>query len=616
MALKARNLPHWLHPFAPFLRWWPRVDRGTLRADFLAGLVGAIVSLPQGMAFAALAGLPPEYGLYATIVPAAIAALFGSSWHLVSGPSNTISLMVFAALSPLAAPGSAQYIQLALSLTLMVGALELAMGFARLGQLVNFISQTVVVGFTAGAAMLIITSQFGNFFGLPIPRGVSFLETLRLFAVHLPETKPWVLAVSLMTLFSGLAARRWWPKVPYMIVAMLAGSLVAWLLNRQFGADATGITTLGALPGALPSLSLPDFSPDTVRHLLGVALAVMALSLTQTVSIARSIALKSGQRIDSNQEFIGQGLSNIIGSFFSAYVSSGSFNRSGANYEAGGQTPLASAFASVCLILILLAVAPLVAWLPDAAMGAILFLVAWGLFDFRRIRAIARASRSETVVLAITFAATLVMHLEMAVLTGTLLSLLLYLNRTSKLHLRSLTPNAADPGRKLIERRAGVTECPQLKMLRVEGSLYFGAVNHVGEYLHHLEESKPAQKHLLIFARSMNFVDVAGAALLAQEARRRRARGGGVWFHGLREGAASVLTKKPLASVIGEDALFTEKHTAIARIYARLDKTMCAACRARIFEECGPAENAVESLAPADGLQSQDVPRPVARIGL
>jgi SulP family sulfate permease len=200
-----------------------------------------------------------------------------------------------------------------------------------------------------------------------------------------------------------------------------------------------------------------------------------------------------------------------------------------------------------------------------------------------------RASRSEAAVLGVTFVSTLVMHLETAIVAGVLLSLLLYLNRTSRPAIRSLVPDASDPQRKLVERRAGAAECPQLKILRIEGSLYFGAVNHVGEYLHHVEERKPGQKHLLLLGRSMNFVDIAGAELLAQEARRRRKRGGGLWFHGLREGAAAMLAKNPFAKDIGPGACFTEKRDAIAGIYAQLDKDVCANCRARIFEECGQA---------------------------
>lgn len=592
--MNSRKISSWLPRAAPFLRWWPLINRGTLKADLLAGLIGAVIVLPQGVAFATLAGMPPEYGLYAAMVPAVIAALFGSSWHLVSGPTNAISLVVFATLSHLAEPGSERYITLALTLTMMVGTLQLAMGLARLGQLVNFISHTVVVGFTAGAAVLIMASQVRNFFGVPIPRGASFYETLAQFATHVPDIKPFVLAVGIATLLTGMVVRRWWPKLPYMIAAMVVGSLFAFALNHEFGQAATGIATIGALPGALPPLSLPEFSIDTEKRLLGIALAVTALGLTEAVSIARSIAVKSGQRIDGNQEFIGQGLSNIVGSFFSAYASSGSFNRSGVNYEAGAKTPLAAAFAAGFLVLVLLAVAPLAAYLPSAAMAAILFLVAWGLLDFHHIGTIVRTSRAEAAVLGVTFISTLVMHLEMAIVAGVLLSLLLYLSRTSRPTIRSLVPDASDPQRKLVERHAGAAECPQLKILRIEGSLYFGAVNHVGEYLHHVEERKPGQKHLLILGRSMNFVDIAGAELLAQEARRRRKRGGGLWFHGLREGAAAMLAKNPFAKDIGPGACFTEKRDAIAGIYAQLDKDVCANCRARVFEECGQAEKTRE----------------------
>ena len=560
------------------------VNRATLKADLIAALMGAIIVLPQGVAFATLAGLPPQYGLYAAMVPAVIGALFGSSWHLVSGPTNAISLVVFATLSHLAEPGSAQYISLALSLTLMVGVLQLAMGLARLGQLVNFISHTVVIGFTAGAAVLIMASQLRNFFGMPIPRGASFIETLQQFTLHLADIQPWVLAVGMATLLTGMAMRRWLPKAPYMIAAMLVGSLFALAINNAIGQHT--IATIGALPGALPPLSIPEFSLDTMRTLLGIALAVTALGLTEAVSIARSIAVKSGQRIDGNQEFIGPGLSNIFGSFFSAYPSSGSFNRSGVNYEAGARTPLAAAFSAAFLILVLFAVASLAAYLPSAAMAAILFLVAWGLLDFHHIGTILRTNRSETAVLGVTFVATLVMHLEMAIIAGVLLSLLLYLNRTSRPSIRSLVPDAADPGRKFRERATGMPECPQLKILRIEGSLYFGAVNHVSEYLHHLAEQKPGQKHLLLMGKSMNFVDIAGAELIAAEARRRRDAGGGLYFYGLREEAARMLGKDPFRRDIGEGVNFATKREAIAGIFERLDRGVCTTCTKRIFEEC------------------------------
>jgi SulP family sulfate permease len=430
----------WLSRFFPFLTWRSAINPSNLRADFTAGLIGALIVLPQGVAFATLAGMPPEYGLYAAMVPAVVAALWGSSFHLVSGPTNAISLVVFATVSPLAIPGTADYVALVLTLTFMVGIMQLAMGLARLGALVNFISHTVVIGFTAGAAMLIIASQVKNFFGLDIPRGAVFFRTFQYFFAHLADIKPWVFAVGMATLGSGIMVRKLAPRIPYMIVAMLVGSFTALGLNRWLGQEVTGISTLGALPGALPPLSAPRFSLETMRDLLTIAIAVTALAITEAVSIARSIAVKSGQRIDGNQEFIGQGLSNIVGAFFSAYPASGSFNRSGVNFEAGARTPLAAVFSAACLIIVLIAVAPLAAYLPIASMAAILFLVAWGLFDFHHFAVIARSSRAELAVLVATFLATLVIHLEVAILLGIVMSMMFYLNRTSQPLIRPVGP--------------------------------------------------------------------------------------------------------------------------------------------------------------------------------
>ncbi|MBK7767603.1 MAG: SulP family inorganic anion transporter [Sulfuritalea sp.] len=576
----------WLLRVFPFLRWSSAITPRNLRTDLTAGLVGALIVLPQGVAFATLAGMPPAYGLYAAMVPAVVAALWGSSFHLVSGPTNAISLVVFATMSHLAEPGSANYISLVLTLTFMVGALQLLMGFARLGTLVNFISHTVVIGFTAGAAMLIIASQVKNFFGLDIPRGAVFFRTIEFFFTHPADIKPWVVAVGMATLASGILVRKLLPAIPYMIAAMLVGSFTALGLNQWLGQEVTGIRTLGALPGALPPLSAPHFHLETMRDLLTIAVAVTALALTEAVSIARSIGVKSGQRIDGNQEFIGQGLSNIAGAFFSAYPSSGSFNRSGLNFEAGAKTPLAAAFSAGFLVIVLLAVAPLAAYLPIASMAAILFLVAWGLFDFHHFGVIARSSSAELAVLIVTFIATLVIHLEEAILIGIVLSMMFYLNRTSQPLIRIVVPDPAHPQRKFGPKPENGRECPQLKIVRIEGSLYFGAVNHVGETLQGYAEQFPEQKHLLLMSKSINFVDIAGAELLAHEARSRRKGGGSLSFYSLRARAEEMLMKPDYAVDIGRDALFATKHAAIASCVARLDHEICRRCTARVFIEC------------------------------
>jgi SulP family sulfate permease len=583
----------WLHQVFPFLRWWPAVNRETLRSDAIAALVGAIIVIPQGVAFATLAGMPPQYGLYLAMVPAVVAALWGSSWHAVSGPTTAVSLLVFATLSPMAAPGSGEYVTLALTLSFLAGVLMLLLGLARLGALVNFISHTVVVGFTAGAGLLIAASQLRNFFGVELPRGHSFVMTVWTFLHHIGQTQPVVLTVAVLTLLVGMATRRWLRRVPYMVVALIAGTAAAYVLNAVLGADRTGLKLVGSVPSPLPPLSVPDLSLDTMRQLAGIALSITVLGLAEAISIGRAIASRSGQRIDANQEFIGQGLSNIAASFFSGYPSSASLNRSGLNYEAGARTPLAAALSAPILIAALFAVAPLIAYIPLAVMAAILFLVGWGLIDFHAIRAIWRMRAPETIVLGITLLATLTMSLEVAILTGVMVSLVAYLQRTSRPVMRSLVPDPRHTERKLAEVEPPLQECPQLKILRIEGSIYFGAVSHVGQHFDTLRAVSPGQKHLLLMAKSVNFVDAAGAELIAHEAAVRRASGGQLYLYSLRQSTRDVLERGGYLDQIGRDNLFASKDEAISKIVARLDEEVCRGCPARIFLECGRLPGAV-----------------------
>jgi SulP family sulfate permease len=570
--------------FLPFLRWWPQVTRAALKDDLLAGFSGALIVLPQGVAFATIAGLPPQYGLYAAMVPAIVAALFGSSWHLVSGPTTAISIALYAAIHHLAEPGTPQYVGLVLTLTLQVGIFQLALGLARMGAVVNFISHTVVIGFTSGAAVLIAASQIRSFFGIDIPRGVPFYEILHQFFVQIDHINPWVAGVGVATLIAGVLTKRYWKKVPYMIAAMLVGGIVAYILNSLIGQAETGIKTVGALPAGLPPLSIPDFSFVALKKTFGPALVITMLALTEAVSIARAIAVRSEQRIDGNQEFIGQGLSNIIGAFFSGYASSGSFNRSGVNYEAGARTPLATVFASIFLIIILLAVAPLAAYLPNAAMAGILFLVAWGLIDVHHISSIWKTSKSESAILWVTIIGTL-MNLEAGITAGVLLSLLLYLYRTSKPGIEPLVPAVDASGYHFVDAR-GKPECPQLRIVRINGSAYFGAVDHIQNTLQQIDAENPRQKSVLIVSLGMNFIDVAGAEMFTQEARRRRRMGGGLYFYRMKSEAFELLRQGQYDHAIGEGAFFPVKTNPTDALYWTLDPSICRHCKTRIFANC------------------------------
>jgi len=569
--------------FFPFLLWWPELGRRTLKADLLAGITGAVIVLPQGVAFAIIAGLPPQYGLYSAIVPAIVAALFGSSRHLISGPTTAISLVLFSTISRFAEPGSVDYIQMVLTLTFLAGVVQLTLGSVRLGALVNFISHSVVVGFTAGAAILIGTSQISGMLGVPAPKGHSFIRTWQALFTLIADANPYVVAIAATTLVTTLLLRLYAPKLPGMLVAMVLGSVASLYMDGA----AHGVKLVGSLPSSLPPLSSPDLSLSSVRMLFPGAIAVAMLGLVEAVSIARSVATRSEQLIDNNQEFIGQGLSNIVGSFFSSYAASGSFTRTGVNYSAGAKTPMSAVFAALSLMAILLLIAPLTAYLPIGAMAGILVLVAYSLIDMHHIKTIMRTSRQEAVVMAVTFLSTLFVELEFAIYIGVLLSLMLYLNRTSHPHFVTLVPDTGTDRHSFVNVEHHPTpECPQLKVLRVDGSLFFGAVNHMAEEIARIRRESPEQCHLLIVATGINFIDVAGCEMLAAEAHRLHISGGKLYLCNLKYDVREVLELGGYIDKIGPENIFHSKTEAVKEIVQRLDPERCRVCTVRIFHEC------------------------------
>lgn len=579
-GVRGRLLPAWRH----------RVSAASLRADLIAGLLGAVLVLPQGVAFATLAGLPPQFGIYAAVIPCIVAALFGSSWHVMSGPTNANSLALFAMLSPVALAGSPEYISLALAVTVMVGVLQFAVGTLRLGSLANFISPSVLLGFTCGAATLIGLYALKDLFGLAVPTGTSAFGVVR-FLLDNADAINWsAFTVAAITLAVTLAVKRISRRLPFMLVGLLAGYGVALLLNAPgWSAGARHVDVVGPIPSAIPPFHVPGISWQAIPDLLGIAAALTIVALGQSISIAKAVALRSGQHIDANREFIGQGLSNIAGGFFSAYISCGSLNRSMPNYEAGAQTPMASIFSALLLVVLVTASAPLLAQIPLAAIAAMLLLVAWGLFDFARLRRIASLSRTEFAIAIGTFAATLVIRLELAVLLGTILSLVAYLYRTSRPAVRSLVPDADDPDRRftpLDELQRPQPECPQLKLLRMEGAIYFGAVQYVTDRLHEARSAHPGQIHLLAMTKSMNFIDLAGAEMWESELAERRATGGDLYFHRPRKQVLQTWDQTGFALKLGEGHIFSTKRQALHAIITRLDPARCAQCQARIFEEC------------------------------
>lgn len=551
----------------------------------MAGFTGAIIVLPQGVAFALIAGLPPIYGLYTAMITPIVAALFGSSHHLVSGPTTPISILIFSALNQHAEPGSIAFIQLALVITLMAGATQFFLGLVKMGALVNFVSHSVIVGFTTGAAILIIVSQLKHVVGIDASSGGSLWSMVHSLWLNLSDLNPYFLIIALGTLVTAVLFRKFLPRLPYMLLGMITGSIIYVLIDG----GSFGITTIGRLPANLPPFTIPPLTLDNIRLLAPNAFAIALLGLIEAVAISRSIALKTHQRISGNQEFIGQGLSNIVGSFFSCYAGSGSFTRSGLNHESGAKTPLAAVFSGLILLAIILLVAPLAAYLPIPAMAGIILLVAFNLIDAAHIKKILRASKAEATVLTITFLATLFLQLEFAIYFGVFFSLVFYLQRTTKPLIATIAPDPKDKRRKFFNiNRKPLETCPQLKIIRIDGSLYYGAVNHIASTLYDL--SKDDENSLLIVGNGINIIDVSGAEMLVRESKRWQSMGKRIYVSGLKKNAREFLQKGGYWEEIGDENFFTNKQEAIENIFLTLDPSICATCQARIFIECPPEQ--------------------------
>ncbi len=581
-----KRLAERIQNLMPFLIWGRTLNKQSLFADFLAGLTGAIVVLPQGVAYALIAGLPAEFGLYTAIVTPVIAGLFGSSLHLISGPTAAISIVVLSIVSSVVPQGTEAFIPVVLTLTLLAGIIQLGMGLARMGTLVNFISHTVVIGFTAGAAILIATSQLKHALGISVPSGSSFFTSWQVLLSNLSSANLYSLTIALVTIAATLIIKKVNSKIPAMLFGMIMGSIACLLLNGA----AHNVPLVGALSGDLPILSLPDLSGSTISSIIPGAIAIAILGLVEAVSIARAIAIRSGQRINGNQEFIGQGLSNIVGSFFSCYAGSGSFTRTGVNYETGAKTPMAAIFAALILVVILVFVPEVTAYLPLPAMAGAILLIAWNLIDSHHIAQILRSNKQEAAILIVTFVSTLVVELEFSIYLGVLLSLIFYLKRTANPRIMEVAPKSLEQGTDLRSiARFKLDECPQIKIVRIDGSIFFGAVDHIQKTLADLSANLPEKTHLLIMCNGINFIDIAGAEMLMQESSRLRKQGQFMHFCALKNTVKDELSANNYLEKLGEENFYPTIDDALSKLVTMLNIKMCNNCTTRVFSQCPKA---------------------------
>ena len=556
-------------------------SHAALRADLIAGASVGVVLLPQSLSFSLLAGLPPTMGLYAAIMASVIGALWGSSSHLHSGPTNTASILTLSVLLPIAVPGSPTFIAAAGLIAVMAGIIRLLMGLARLGVLVNFVSDSVAVGFTAGAGILIMSNQIEPMLSLKLQSTSSILDTLRFTTLQIGQTHVPSLLLGLGTINLLLLLPRLQRKLPAVLVSVVSGGAISWGL----GMESLGVKVLGELPHGLPPLAaLPVLNIGMIGQLANGALALAIIGLVEAVAIARAVAGHSRQRLDSNQEFVGQGLANIAAGLFTGYPCSGSFNRSALSYQSGAQTGLGNAFSGVFVLTSMFVLAPLIGHLPRPVLAGTLVVTAYSMIDHQAMARIWRGARGDTVIMLITLAATLALPLQFAVLIGVLMSLGYYLLKTSAPRVQVVLPDA---GFRHWAYQPDKPGCPQLAVVDLLGDLYFGAANHVEDSLYDMLMNCPQQRFLMLRMHSVQQCDISGIRALENILRICRDRGGGMFLVRVREPVVQVMRSIGFIHLLGGDHFLSEDEAVGNLFHHVLDPAICIyECEQRAFREC------------------------------
>lgn len=552
-------------------------QRKDLPGDLMAGLIVAIMLVPQGMAYALLAGLPPQVGLYASIVPVALYGLLGSSRTLAVGPVAIVSLLVATALTPLAEPGSADYVQLALILALLAGLIQAVMGLARLGFLVNFLSHPVLSGFTNGAALVIGLSQLRHLLGVSLPTSESFVGAAWHTAVAIPQSNLTTLTIGLGSvtlllyfkygfvdqLVTWNVAESW--RVPLAksapLVVVVFGTLLVWLLGLN---ETAGVRVVGDVPAGLPPLTAPSFDLGLWQLLLPTALAISLVGYTESISVAKSLASKRRQKVNPNQELAALGLANLGASFTGGYPVTGGISRSVVNFAAGANTGLSSIITAVLVALTLIFLMPLFTFLPQAVLAAIILVAVMGLLDLSTLRQAWTYNKADAASWAVTFAAVLGISVEMGILIGVLASLGLYLWRTSRPHVAEVGRLEGETYRNV--RRHPVQTYPGVAAIRIDESLYFANSRFLEDTILHLVSERPDINHVILIGSAINFIDAS--ALETLEALVDRLRDAGVDFHltDIKGPVMDRLERVGFIDHVGRDHIFLTTHEAMCAL--------------------------------------------------
>jgi len=559
-----------LRQLLPFTVWMGELkDKSVLQADILAGVTVALVLIPQSMAYAQLAGLPAYFGLYISFMPVLVAALWGSSRQLATGPVAVVSIMTATALAPVATSPE-HYIALAMFMALLVGLFQLFLGVFHLGLVVNFLSHPVIVGFTNAAAVVIGLSQLSKIFGVTMPGSASDHFIGRIWGVleqvGLAHTPTLIMGGAALFFMWGI--KKYFVKAPSVLYAVVLSTVISWFIDFE----SMGGQVVGVIPEGLPNFEAPIFSVDLVVELLPAAMIIALVGFMEAISIAKAMAVQTKDHVDPNQELIGQGLGNIVGSFTQAYPASGSFSRSAVNLNSGARTGFSSVVTAIIVVITLLFLTPLLYHLPKAVLAAVIMIAVFGLINVKAVKHAWKANKHDGIASIITFIATLGLapHLDQGILIGAGLSIGLYLYRT-------MSPRVALLGRfpdGTLHDISVYTDLPvdeKIVAVRFDGSLYFANVSYFEEAILDAAAEHKDAKFILVVADGINQVDASGEEVLHHLVQRLHDNGVQLVFSGLKRQTLKILIRTKLIDIIGKQNIYATADQALEAIYQQLD---------------------------------------------
>ena len=564
----ASQVMSWLRRTLPVFEWLPGYPRTTFTSDLAAGLTVGAVLIPQGMAYALVAGLPPVVGLYAAVFPILAYAALGRSRQLALGPVAIVSLLTAAGLGPLAGGDTQDYVDLAATLALMVGAVMIVMGVARIGFVADLLSHPVLSGFTSAAALIIVSSQLRHLVGVDLVRS-EYVHSVLLDAVRrLEEAHLLTLAVGSVGFGLLMVLRRWRPAFPWALVVVLA----ATVLVAGLGLEGHGIKVVGDIPRSLPGPQVPSLEFDRLGRLLPLSLAITLVALIESLAMVKYFASRNGYRVGAGQELIALGAANVTAGLFQGYPVAGSFSRTAVNAAAGARTPVAGLITAGVIGVTLVAAAPLFRSLPKAVLASVVFMAATSLVDVKEARRLWRVKRSDFYLLALSFWATLGLGIERGIIVAVVASLLVVLSQTARPHTAVLGRVPGTTSFRNIDRTPGAITIPGVIVLRVDAPLYFANAEFLEQTLQDVEADHPDELRVMILDfSSVTDLDSSADAVLSEIADGYAARGVEFYLANVKGIILDVMRRSGFYLRLGPARFFFSTHEAVGHAQNLLD---------------------------------------------